>query len=1134
MSDAEMDISSPSTKSDSPPAEAGIEGPGPSSPSPAESTPIKGKASPKKATPKKRAAEKASEDDEEGGEGSEDGESLKKKQKSAKGRPGKERQRKAPPAKPKNARVIGRNYDECSKEDKALLDMRDAGKGWPEIRAGWEKLTGDKTGHSTLPNRYARLKSNFVVIKEEDNQHLLKAKIEVEAAFEKEKWGLIATAMEKNGTDLYKGEVLQKQYKKLMLEANIAPPPGVKSKDFESEEEMVFVDWEAHGICKFWMLGGAKRCYANPCKWIHPPESEVKSLWDDPAARWPYIVRERPAQEAPAVPLSVSEHESKLELSPISPPQVLHKQPAPTAPASGWAAPTEQQRQQHAAGAPVLKKRAVTPPWLKSKAPLVAEAARSERQNTLSFAKSVVQSVDSLPDNRPDTRSSTAEQHPTSDPPQHRDGKTAMSANRQPLGRPNRLFARPALPTPDNSSSPAAFPTAGARTVWRRPEATQQPTLDQDAMMELDSSPPRPGGFWAKQREKQGGSEQSEVGSEVQMEARGMRLAKSAPAKTSTGVHMLPPPRPLPTPHKRSKSPPTAIIIASSPEQAAQIVSELDKMGALKRMSNGEAKIIGPHPSTIRVAARYASQAAVENALHPATVLDVQERSLAEAREDSVRLQGVTWLDTTRRALQLPIRSFTTACSYFHYFRLAHPGAMDYAWADAAAAALLVSCKAEDTLKKSRDILAAAYNVKAGSHDALSADDVVFEAPSRIVIGLERLMLESSSFDFRSKYPHKLLVKVCKSLPESEEKKQVSSVAWSVVTDLHRTFASLKQSTATVALASLELAAHLQASASGNGTSVVREQLKNMDIGKWSSSREEIMETLLDLLDLYTHHTTSTILGTKYSLDDFLRIRLALNKECNDKSIPRFTIAPEHVISNGQQGATLRVANGHPTPVSPPQPDTHPAQAQQSTNGILPYPAIPEGGGTLRFMLNPQLAAEEKTEVQKFYVEEWEEYDEEIEVPIPAPARPPKARATSKDRHSNHGGREHGQAKDRTERHPPRPARERERERDLSQRSSIDDRRPQPADDKRSIDEKRSREDLRERDRDRERDRPRDRNRERDRGDRDYERDRVRTKDRDRDRERRYEDRRYEERDRYDRRDGGRRYDDYERRHEGR
>ncbi|KAK1814946.1 hypothetical protein LTR12_010644 [Friedmanniomyces endolithicus] len=240
MSDTEMYATPHFTAASSPPAEAGIGGSGAASPSPVEPTPVKGKVSHKKkaATPRKHAVARSSEDGE-SQDGSEDGENPKKKQKKtvATGTPGKERKRKAPVTKLANARVIGRSYDECSEEDKILLDLRDAGKGWTEIRAEWEKLTGDKTGHSTLPNRYARLKSNFVVIREEDNQILLEAKIDVEAAFEKEKWGLIAAAMEKKGADSYRGEVLHKQYKKMMLQANLAPPPGVKSKDFETEDE---------------------------------------------------------------------------------------------------------------------------------------------------------------------------------------------------------------------------------------------------------------------------------------------------------------------------------------------------------------------------------------------------------------------------------------------------------------------------------------------------------------------------------------------------------------------------------------------------------------------------------------------------------------------------------------------------------------------------------------------------------------------------------------------------------------------------------------------------------------------------------------------------------------------------------
>ncbi|KAK3669788.1 RNA polymerase II C-terminal domain kinase beta subunit, partial [Recurvomyces mirabilis] len=578
------------------------------------------------------------------------------------------------------------------------------------------------------------------------------------------------------------------------------------------------------------------------------------------------------------------------------------------------------------------------------------------------------------------------------------------NANRQPLGRPNRL-----LPTPANSSpSHAEMLPAGARIIWKRPEAEQRADEDAVAVEKVEER-------------------RSKVGAEQSFSHTGAG-AEEAGVSVDRAELMLPPPQ---AEVKITNTAPLLLYISPTPVKPRPyglLHAKAEDMGATKRMSNGEAKPVGPHPSTIRVAPRFMSQAAIDKKLNPPNALDVQERSLAEAREDNIRLQGVTWLDNVRRALQLPIRTYTTACTYYHRFRLSHPHAVDYAWADAAAAALLMACKAEDTLKKTRDILAAAYNLKAGAHDPLTPDDVVFETPSRIVIGLERLILESSGFDFRAKYPHNLMVKMCKTLGNDEEElKKVGSIAWTVLTDLYRTFAPLKHTPATMALACLELATQLHAASTGNET--FQEQIKAFDYEKAGTTRGEIMETLLDLLDLYTHHTANSILGTKYSLDDFLRIRLVLNKECTDDSIPRFTSAPESTaINTVQAGETLSLANGHPTPVSPPQagapnaPQTLPAPQM---------PSLPEGGGTLRFMLDPRLVVEEKAEIKKFYTQEWEEVEEEIEIPIPQPPRS-VVRSRSRDRHSNRDSnrdrdrdRDRDRERDRAERHGPPPHRAR-------------------------------------------------------------------------------------------------------------
>jgi CTD kinase subunit beta len=95
-----------------------------------------------------------------------------------------------------------------------------------------------------------------------------------------------------------------------------------------------------------------------------------------------------------------------------------------------------------------------------------------------------------------------------------------------------------------------------------------------------------------------------------------------------------------------------------------------------------------------------------------------------DAKEDAVRLQGVTWIDQVRRALNLPIRTFNTAVIYYHKFRLLH-GDNEYNWADASAAALFTACKIEDTLKKSREILCANWNLKVGAAESLASDDPV-------------------------------------------------------------------------------------------------------------------------------------------------------------------------------------------------------------------------------------------------------------------------------------------------------------------------------------------------------------------------------------------------------------------------
>lgn len=69
-------------------------------------------------------------------------------------------------------------------------------------------------------------------------------------------------------------------------------------------------------------------------------------------------------------------------------------------------------------------------------------------------------------------------------------------------------------------------------------------------------------------------------------------------------------------------------------------------------------------------------------------------------------------------------------------------------------------------------------------------------------------MLEASGFDFRSRHPQDLLIKLAKFY-KFEKTSQVLKTAYAISLDLCRTFAPLKQQTATLAFACLELAGRL-------------------------------------------------------------------------------------------------------------------------------------------------------------------------------------------------------------------------------------------------------------------------------------------------------------------------------------
>jgi CTD kinase subunit beta len=137
----------------------------------------------------------------------------------------------------------------------------------------------------------------------------------------------------------------------------------------------------------------------------------------------------------------------------------------------------------------------------------------------------------------------------------------------------------------------------------------------------------------------------------------------------------------------------------------------------------------------------------------------------------------------------------------------------------------------------------------------------------------------------------------------------------------------------------------------------------------------EVIETLLDLLDLYTHHRTSTAVGPLYSLETFIDIRIRLNQEASSANIPRYAAYASGAEVSANGAAKPRNGLAPTSPLTPVTPGT------TSPGTTAPASAIGVRGqsGTVRFMLDAARANRERAEVDKYLKVEEEEY--EVEVP---------------------------------------------------------------------------------------------------------------------------------------------------------
>lgn len=273
---------------------------------------------------------------------------------------------------------------------------------------------------------------------------------------------------------------------------------------------------------------------------------------------------------------------------------------------------------------------------------------------------------------------------------------------------------------------------------------------------------------------------------------------------------------------------------------------------------------------------------------------------------------------------------------------------------------------------------------------SISADALfvckTFEHPSKIIIGLERLILETIGFDFRARYPQKLLVKAIRGLLTAGEEEGFLQVAYDMCIDIYKTFAPIKQTTFTMVMAIIELTALM--------TERNVDKIKRLDPYKWHTNRGCVVETMLDLLDLYAQFGKSTKIGGQFPLDKFIDVKIKINKEVEDSArLSRFQTWCEKC--EAEEKDVQPITPGSAT--SPATTGSYPSSGTMKRSGGGP------GGSTIRFVFDADQARRETSIVNEHFKEEFEEYEVQVEEPIPESEHPRPGR--NQPRHNNHNDR---------------------------------------------------------------------------------------------------------------------------------
>ncbi|KAF7985578.1 hypothetical protein HWV62_3859 [Athelia sp. TMB] len=190
-----------------------------------------------------------------------------------------------------------------------------------------------------------------------------------------------------------------------------------------------------------------------------------------------------------------------------------------------------------------------------------------------------------------------------------------------------------------------------------------------------------------------------------------------------------------------------------------------------------------------------------------------QRGKLSVTQEERTRQQACGFLEAIGAKIGFPRKTIATAQDLYHRFHLFFPR-KDFNYHDVTLAALYVSTKMHDTLKKPRDLLIVSYTVRFPELAAKSKsmgseidmDPVTVEQDRQRLLAVERLVVETICFNFTSRMSFPYVIKLGRVLKAT---KKLTKLAWRLASDSHRTLVPLQYPPHVVALGGLYVAALL-------------------------------------------------------------------------------------------------------------------------------------------------------------------------------------------------------------------------------------------------------------------------------------------------------------------------------------